>query len=291
MFGISKSSQNNTSIFVENSEGKLGIGSGIILTSDGYILTTSSIAGEKESTCFVTLKNGDVYPAEVVWLDKNLDIAIIKIAVNNLLTLSLGNSDNCSLGEEIYMINNPVGYNFNQSLQIGIISEVNKTLKIVNENIESYAENIMKLNITINDEFAGSPILNENGEIIGIASSKLNAVIPINRIKNIVEKLESEGEFKEAYLGIYGFDFDVIRYLDLDLNINSGVYIEKVEEDSPLKDKIVSGDIITKIDDLELTSMKQLKDFLYAKYPNDKVKLMVIHESNQIEIEVELGEK
>ncbi len=287
--GVSKFSTNNTSIFVENSEEKLGIGSGIIITSDGYILTNQSIAGERESTCYVTLKNGTVYPAEVVWINRNLDIAIIKISANNLLALSMGDSDNCSLGEEIYMISNPIGYNFNQNLQIGIISEINKTLKIVNEQSEIYVEDIMKMNNTISSEQTGSPILNIDGEVIGISSSKLNVIIPINRIKTIIEKYETNGDFEEAYLGVYGFDYDVIRYLNLGIDINSGVYIEKIEENSPAKEKIFSGDIITKIDNNEIRNMVELSNYLYTKIPGDKILLSVIRDAKQLEIEIELS--
>lgn len=87
--GISKLNKKDTSIFVKNSEEKLGIGSGIIVTSNGYILTNYSISGEKNATCYATLKNGEVYPAKVVWVNKDLDISIIKISASNLLALSL----------------------------------------------------------------------------------------------------------------------------------------------------------------------------------------------------------
>ena len=237
MYGISKLNEANTSIFIEDSEEKLGIGSGIIVTSNGYILTNYSISGEVGTNVYVTLKNGESYVADVVWTDSNMDIAIIKIAVNNLITLGVGDSNLINLGEEIYMISNPNGYDFNQRIQSGMISEINKTFKIINENNEEvYVEDVMKLDFNIESSQTGSPILNSTGELIGITSSKLNSVIPINRVKNIISNFEENNSFKEAYLGIHGFDFDVVKYLHLGENIESGIYVEQILENSPVVD-------------------------------------------------------
>lgn len=285
MFGVSKLNENSTAVFVENSEEKLGIGSGIILTSNGYILTNYSVSGEQKSTCYVTLRNGNVYPAQVAWVDKDLDISIIKISADNLLALSMGDSDKISLGEEIYMISNPTGYDFKEELGIGVVSKLKTTSKIVNENETSYAEDLIQINIDIKSENTGSPILNKKGEVLGIASSKLNYVIPINRIKNILNRFKEDGEFEEAYLGIYGFDNDVLKYLNLDYNSNIGIYVEKVSENSPADKEILSGDIVTMIDDYELSSMQELSEYLYTKNVGDTVKLQGIRGTKQFEVE------
>ena len=220
-----------------------------------------------------------------------MDISIIKIAANNLITLEMGDSDNINLGEEIYMISNPMGYNIDEKIDTGIISEKDKTFKIVSEDDTKYIEDIIKINIDIESNQTGSAILNEDGEIIGIASSKLNSVIPINRIKNIIETLEEDNEFEEAYLGIYGFDSNVIEYLDLGLENQSGVYIEKIDENSPAYNKVLSGDIITIIDEIEITRMQDLSSYIYTKSPNDTINLTIIRDSKQIEVEITLDSK
>ena len=102
--GVSKLNEKNTSIFVENSEEKLGIGSGIILTSNGYILSNYETTGKENETCFVTMKNGNIYPAEVKWSDPNLDISIIKISAENLLFLKTGDSNNIEIGDKFYVL-------------------------------------------------------------------------------------------------------------------------------------------------------------------------------------------
>lgn len=265
--GISKLNETSTSIFVENSEEKLGIGSGIIVTSNGYILANQSIVGEKGSNCYVKLKNGETYVAEVVWVDKNVDIALIKIAAQNLITLFMGDSNHINLGQEIYMISNPTGFGVNQKIQTGIISETNKTFKLVNEEETQYVEDVIKINSKIESSQTGSPILNEDGELLGISSSKLNIVIPINRIKSLIQNLENNDDFKEAYIGIFGYDSSVIEYLNIGISNQKGIYIEKINEDSPAKEKILVGDIITNIDDLSLEKMQDLISYIYTKKP------------------------
>jgi S1-C subfamily serine protease len=289
--GVSKLNKSNTAIFVENSEEKLGMGSGIILTSNGYILTNYEISGEVNNTCYVTLSDGKVYPSKTVWVNKQLDIGLIKIAVDNLVSFSFGNSDDISIGEEIYMVSNASGYDFKKEFTTGVISKVSDTLKTVDgENIE-YAEDIMKISIEIKSENTGSPIVNKDGELLGIASSKLNSVIPINRIKNILNRLENEDKFEEAYLGIYGFDNDVLKYLNTDYTLNIGVYIEKIEEDSPVFEKVLVGDIITKIDDCELRTMQELSEYLYSKNVGDKVEISVIRDAKELKIDCILEKK
>lgn len=263
--GISKLNETSTSIFVENSEEKLGIGSGIIVTSNGYILTNQSIVGEKGSNCYVKLKNGETYVADVVWIDKNVDIALIKIAAQNLISLSMGDSDSINLGQEIYMISNPSGFGINQKIQTGIISEKYKTFKIVNETGTQYIEDIIKVNSKIENSQTGSPILNVNGELLGISSSKLDIVIPINRIKNLIQNFEKNDNYEEPYIGVYGYDNDVIGYLNLGISNQKGIYIEKINEDSPAYEKILTGDIITNIDDLNIERMQDLISYIYTK--------------------------
>jgi len=226
-----------------------------------------------------------------MWTNKELDIAIIKIASENLLSLSLGNSDKVSIGEEIYMVSNPTGYSFKEELSVGVISSTKNTIKTIeNENVY-YAEDIMQVNFGIEVSKSGSPILNKNGEVLGIVSSKLNCVIPINRIKNILNRFKEDGEFNEAYLGLYGFDNDALQYLNLDYISSIGIYVENIVNDSPVYGEIQEGDIITKIDDFELSSMQELSNYIYTKNPGDGVKLYIIRGTKPIEIECKLSKK
>lgn len=289
--GVSKLNEKNTSVFVENSEEKLGIGSGIILTSNGLILSNFETTGGKGETCFVTLKNGTIYPADVKWANSDLDISIIKIAAENLLFLATGDSNSIEIGDKFYILSNSTGYEFNENLDEILISKARTTLKLVDDIKTTYSEDVVKINLNILPVNNGGAILNENGEVFGIASSKLNSVIPINRIKNIINRLKEDEEYKEAYLGINGFDNNVLKYLVPEYNFKLGIYVENIEEDSPAYEQILSGDIITKIDDYELSTFQELSEYLYLKSPKDKITLTIIRGTKEITLDIILKEK
>ena len=289
--GVSKLNEKNTSVFVENSEEKLGIGSGIILTSNGLILSNFETTGGEGETCFVTLKNGTIYPADVKWANSDLDVSIIKIAAENLLFLASGDSNNIEIGDKYYILSNSTGYEFNENLDEVLVSKSKTTLKIVEETKTTYAEDVIKINLNILPVNNGGAILNENGEVLGIASSKLNSIIPINRIKNILDRLKEEENYKEAYLGIYGFDNNVLKYLLPEYSLKLGIFVEKIEENSPCYEQVLSGDIITKIDDYELSNFQELSEYLYLKNPKDKVVLTIIRGTKEITVDVVLKEK
>ena len=116
-------------------------------------------------------------------------------------------------------------------------------------------------------------------------------MIPINRIKNILRRLEQEGEFKEAYLGIDGFDNYALKYMNIDYKSETGIYVDKVDQTSPAFEKIYEGDIITQIDDLEIAKMQDINEYLYTKNPKDKIKIHLIRGTKELEVTCELGSK
>ena len=296
--GISKLQRNGSSIFLNKSEEKLGLGSGIILSDNGYILTNQHVAGNKYGNCYVTLEDGNSYSGSVVWADNNLDLAIVKITANNLDYIELADSDNINLADEVYAIGNPIGIEFQRTVTKGIISGINRTIKIEEDTQGSYMEDLIQTDATINEGNSGGPLINKNGELIGINTVKITDAegigfaVPVNIVKPILEQLMQKGKFEEAYLGIYGYDKEVIPYLDSKLNIENGVYIASIQADGPLFNKELRiGDIITKFDDIEINKMNDLKKYIYTKSPNDKVKILVNRGSNNFEMEINLGHK
>ncbi len=296
--GISKIKQNDSSIFMENSEIKLGLGSGVIVTENGYILTNQHVVGEKYSTCYVTLENGEIFNGNVVWTDKNIDLAIVKISTTGLNYLQLADSDNINLADEVYAIGNPIGFEFQRTVTKGIISGINRTLKIENDKESSYMEDLIQTDATINEGNSGGALINTNGELIGINSVKITDAegigfaVPINLVKPIIEKLIADGKFEEAYLGIYGYDKNVIPYLNSNIDINSGVYIAKVLYDGPMLGAgLIEGDIITKIDANSIEKMNDLKKYIYTKNPGDTVNLTIRRNGKDYTADVKLGRK
>lgn len=294
--GISKLKQSSTSVFLDNSEGKLGLGSGVILTEDGYILTNEHVAGGKYSNCYVTLENGSVYSGTVIWADSNIDLAILKISGGKFDYINLGDSDNVSLAEEVFAVGNPIGLEFQRTVTKGIISGINRTIKLEDE--ENYMEDLIQTDATINEGNSGGALINSKGELIGINTIKIDGAegigfaVPINIIKPIIEELNNNGKFEEAYLGIYGYDKEVIPYLDSEIDITNGIYIAKIIDNGSLVGKgIEEGDIIYEIDDINLNKMNDLKKYIYTKKPQDIVKLKIRRGRTEFEVDIKLENK
>jgi serine protease Do len=175
---------------------------------------------------------------------------------------------------------------------------VDRTIKIKEEEEEAYLEDLIQTDAGINSGNSGGPLVNERGEVIGINTIKIQEAegigfaIPINQIKPIVKKLMEDGKFEEAEIGIYAYDKEVVRYLEENLKIEKGIYVVSIKEGSPSYGKgILKGDIITKIDNLELNKMSDLRKYLYTKKTGEKVMLMIERKNKEFGIEIELGKK
>ena len=295
--GISKLKNTGTSIFTESTESQLGLGTGIIVTENGYVLSNEHVTGSKYSKCYVTLDNGKNYEGKVVWSDSNLDLSILKINENNLKYISLGDSDNIKIGETVYAIGNPIGFEFRRTVTSGIISAKNRTIKIEEENNSYYMTNLIQTDATINPGNSGGPLIYPNGQVIGINTVKISTAegigfaIPINIVKPIIEKYKNTDEFEEAKIGIYAYDKEVIPYLEnTTVNFKEGIYVVQLTKNGPAdKAGVKEGDIITKIDDTNLTTMNDLRQYIYTKKPNENVTLKINRGKIKKDIVVQLG--
>lgn len=296
--GISKIKNTGSSIFLNNSTSELGLGTGMIVSENGYILTNWHVAGNKYSNCYVTLDNGSMYNGNVMWADSDLDLAIIKISASNLNYISLGDSDNIKIGEKTYAIGNPIGVEFQRTVTSGIISGVNRTVKIEENNEASYMEDLIQTDATINPGNSGGPLINTKGEVIGVNSIKIKEAegigfaIPINIIKPILESFSVNGNFEEAYLGLFAYDKEVIPYLDNSINFDSGIYIAQISVDGPSKTSgLKVGDIITKIDNISINKMSELRNYIYTKKIGDEVSLTILRNKKERVVKIKLGKK
>lgn len=296
--GISKIKNTGSSIFLNNSTSELGLGTGMIVSENGYILTNWHVAGNKYSNCYVTLDNGNVYNGNVTWADSDLDLAIVKISASNLNYISLGDSDNIKIGEKTYAIGNPIGVEFQRTVTSGIISGVNRTVKIEENNEASYMEDLIQTDATINPGNSGGPLINATGEVIGVNSIKIKEAegigfaIPINIIKPILESFAVNGSFEEAYLGLFAYDKEVIPYLESNIDFDSGIYIAQISVDGPSKTSgLKVGDIITKIDDISINKMSELRNYIYTKKVGDEVSLTILRNKKERVVKIKLGKK
>ena len=296
--GISKLKNAGTSIFSESTESQLGLGTGVIVTENGYILSNEHVTGSKYSKCYVTLENGNNYDGTVVWSDSNIDLSIVKIEANNLKYLTLADSDNIKIGETVYAIGNPIGFEFRRTVTSGIISAKNRTIKIEEEENSSYMTDLIQTDATINPGNSGGPLIYPNGEVIGINTVKITTAegigfaIPINIVKPIIESYQNTGDFQEAKIGIYAYDTEVIPYLETGTSssFQEGIYVTEVTKNGPAETAgITEGDIITQIDDVKLETMNDLREYIYTKKPNDEVTLKINRGKIKRDIVVKLG--
>ena len=296
--GISKVRNSGSSIFSDENITDLGLGTGVIVTSDAYIVTNAHVSGEKYSKCYVTLASGKTYNGDVVWSNTDIDMAIVKINQKNLQTAQLGDSDNIKVGETVYAIGNPIGYEFQRTVTSGIISAIDRTIKFEEDEKEIYMEDLIQTDATINPGNSGGPLVNAEGQVIGINGVKITSAegisfaIPINSIKNVINSFEKNGKFEEPTLGVFAFDKKVLGYMDTNLAFSEGIYVAVVNKNSAAEEAgIRIGDIILSIDGNKLERMCDLRCYIYSKKPGDKIKLKIKRNYREIEVEATLKRK
>ena len=162
----------------------------------------------------------------------------------------------------------------------------------------SYMDDLIQTDATINPGNSGGPLINSNGEVIGINTVKITEAegigfaVPVNIVKPIIERFKNEGEFNEAYLGIFAYDKNVIPYLDSNVQFNSGIYIAEISSDGPSYNSgLRTGDIITKIDETEVNKMSELRTYIYTKKVGDDVSLTVLKNNRERIVNIKLGKK
>lgn len=296
--GISKLRNAGTTIISNSSEEDLGLGSGVLVSSNGYILSNEHVTGTKYSKCYITLEDGQNYDGTVVWSDSDLDLSLTKIKAENLNYITLGNSDDIKVGQTVYAIGNPIGIEFRRTVTSGIISAKNRTIKIEEENKTSYMSDLIQTDATINPGNSGGPLIYPNGEVIGITTVKITTAegigfaIPINVIKTIIESYKNTDTFEEATIGIYAYDWTATKYLNSNstTSYEKGIYVDQITKNGPASSSgLKEGDIIKSIDNKTLETMNDLRKYIYTKKPNDEVTLKVVRGKINREIKIKLG--
>ena len=198
------------------------------------------------------------------------------------------------------LFGNPIGYEFRRTVTSGIISAKNRTIKIEEDNKTSYMTDLIQTDATINPGNSGGPLIYPNGDVIGVNTVKISSAegigfaVPINVIKPIIESFKNTGGFEEASIGIYAYDKEVIPYLNGTSNINfdKGIYVVQINKGGSCDGtELKEADIITSIDDKNLNTMSDLKEYIYTKKPGDEVTLKITRGKISKEIKIVLGKK
>lgn len=277
----------STNIFGQQTE-SASSGSGFIYTADGYIVTNQHVIANA-SSINVTLYNGDTYPATLVGSDSDYDVAVLKINAKDLPAVTLGNSTDVNVGDTVMAIGNPLG-ELTFSMSSGIVSCVNRAI-----NVEGTPFNMIQVDASINPGNSGGPLMNLYGEVVGIVSAKyssyadttvegLGFAIPINDVQSIISDIMENGSVTDkAYMAITAGTMTQQMAAQYKINATEGVFVYSVE-DGGAGDKagLKLGDVITKLNDTQITSMEDLSAAKKGFKAGDTVTLTVLRDGQEI---------
>lgn len=268
------------------------LGSGVILSSDGYIVTNNHVI-EQSDEIKVTLFDKRVFKAKVVGVDPKSDIAIIKIDSKNLPTITWGDSNNLQVGEFVLAIGNPFG--LSHTVTMGIISAVGRA----NVGISDY-EDFIQTDAAINPGNSGGPLVNIKGELIGINTAIFSRTggfqgigfsVPSNMVKFIVNQLINEGKVTRGWLGITIQDLTPEIAQKFKLNAYEGVLVSDVTKGGPAhKAGIKKGDVIVEFDGKKVGDVAALKNMVAQSRIGSTVNLKVIRQNKEINLKVIIKE-
>lgn len=277
----------STNIFGQQTE-SASSGSGFIYTADGYIVTNQHVVANA-SSINVTLYNGDTYPATLVGSDSDYDVAVLKIDAKDLPAVTLGSSTDVNVGDTVMAIGNPLG-ELTFSMSQGIVSCVNRAI-----NVEGTPFNMIQVDASINPGNSGGPLMNLYGEVVGIVSAKyssyanttvegLGFAIPINDVQSIIKDIMENGSVgNKAYMAITAGTMTQQMAAQYKINATEGVFVYSVE-DGGAGDKagLKLGDVITKLNDTQITSMEDLSAAKKNFKAGDTVTLTVLRDGQEI---------
>ena len=275
---------------------KMGSGSGVIISDKGYIVTNNHVIDQADEI-EVTLHNNQTFKARVVGTDPSTDVALLQIRGNDLEPVSLGNSDLVEVGQWVMAIGNP--FNLNSTVTAGIISAKGRNINIIDD--KSAIEAFIQTDAAINPGNSGGALVNLEGELIGINTAIASPTgsytgygfaIPANIINKVVEDLMNFGMVQRAYLGIMVRDVNSILQETEKLKISEGTYVDSLTENSVAKEAgILSGDVITRIDDAPVLKTSDLLEQVGRHRPGDEIVVTVDRHGKEMTFQVQLADQ
>ena len=300
---ITYSDSSNQGLFEkeDNSDSQISSeGSGVIYKKEGkyaYLVTnTHVINGAKKVD--ILLADGNKVPGEVVGSDVYSDIAVVRISADKAKAVAeFGDSNQLTVGETAIAIGSPLGTDYANSVTQGIISSQGRNVKLKADNGQNISTRALQTDAAINPGNSGGPLINIQGQVIGITSSKISNngqtsvegmgfAIPANDVVNIIKQLEEKGKVVRPALGIQMMDLSNLSTSDLSQlklpeKISGGVLVRSTLENMPASDKLQRYDVITKIDDIDIESTADLQSALYSHQINDTIKVTFYRDGKQ----------
>ena len=273
-------------------------GSGFIISSDGYILTNYHVISGYDTVTVATFDQ-ETYDAKVIGYDASNDIAVLKIDVDNLKPVTMGDSNTLRVGDTVLAIGNPLG-ELTFSLTRGIVSALSRNVQTE----KGVSMSLIQTDCAINSGNSGGALFNTRGEVIGITNAKYSAsgysgeaeidnigfAIPINSVKRIVTSIIENGYVLKPYIGI------AITPLSEEASsitgIKSGAVVQDVTEDAPAAQAgIMKNDVIVKVGDKDIKDSNDLVQIIAESNPGDVLTFYIYRQGQEIELEIEVGSK
>lgn len=276
-----------------------GLGSGFIFDKRGYVLTNNHVV-EGADEIKVVLTDGREFIAEIAGTDPSNDIAVLKMETQgaSLPIAALGDSDQIQVGQTAIAIGTPYDMEFQNTVTVGVVSALGRNLQTGSRNSQSVITGVIQTDASINPGNSGGPLLNTQGQVVGINTAILGSAqgmgfaIPINSVKEVVNDLMEYGYVKRPYIGIYG---QAIGKEALEEYFNykgeGGVWVAQVVAGSPAaKAGLQAGDVILEIDRQKVTDMDVLKKILSEKGIHKDVKVLTLSKKGLQVITIKIGE-
>ena len=279
--------------FAQTPRDQVGLGSGVIIRPDGYIVTNNHvIAGADEIE--VTLENNRVYPARLVGTDPATDIALIKIDAEDLPNVPMGNSDDLRLGEWVLAIGSP--YDLRSTITAGIVSAKGRSMP--NYDGQYRVESFIQTDAAVNPGNSGGALVNAAGELVGINTSIISRTgsytgysfaVPVNIVSKVVDDFIEYGEVQRAILGVSITDVNAELAAQANLAEIDGVYVMSVQKESPAeKGGIEEGDVIKEVNLNPVHNSAGLQEQISRLRPGEKAVVTILREGKQREVVVTL---
>jgi len=284
---------------------EVGGGSGFVISSDGMILTNKHVVTDAEASYTVLMNDGRKFDAQVLARDPNNDLALIKINATGLKTLVLADSDKIQIGQTVIAIGNALG-EFRNTVSVGVISGLARSITAGDTSgFSEKIDNVIQTDAAINPGNSGGPLLNIEGQVIGIntaiatGAENIGFAIPINRAKTAIDSYKTHGKIIAPYLGIRYIPINASIQEQYKLSVDYGALIKKgangedaVVPNSPAaKAGLKEGDIVLEINGQKIDSDHSLASQLQNYKVGDKITLKILRDGKEINIEVTLEER
>lgn len=273
-----------------------GMGSGVIVRSDGYILTNNHVV-ENADELTVELSDGRTVPGKVVGLDPPTDLAVVKVDLNGLRAASFGSSEDIQVGDWVLAIGSPFG--LDQTVTAGIISGKHRVQGIVGGG--KGFEDFLQTDAAINPGNSGGPLVNLRGELVGIntailsrtgASAGIGFAIPESLARPVFQSILQNGEVRRGFLGASVDTVTPDSVRDYNLQVDRGAFIGKVLENQPAaRAGLEPGDVVTRLDGRDVTSGTQLRNYVASRPPGTVVNMEVNRGGRTMQVKVSLQER